>query len=96
MHQVKVEVVDGLAVARPNRIEADLGDKIQFISDEEAWRVVFSPWPFKEAERQVKTSQELTFGKEGPFQYSCFVTPKGKDQREVSGSGGTGNVPRPK
>jgi plastocyanin len=95
MLQVKVKVEGGVAVAIPKDIEAGFGEEIRFTSPEKAFRVVISPWPFKEPEHEVKTSQVLTFGKEGRFQYACFATPKGKGQREVSGSGGTGSVKPP-
>jgi len=94
-HRVTVKVVRGAAAATPKDIKAVIGDRIQFSSPDRAFRVVISPWPFKQRRHQVKTRRWLTFVKVGRFKYACFATPRGIGQPEVSGRGANGNVKPP-
>ena len=96
-HEVKIEAVGGFAVATPKTLDAIPGDTVQFGTSQDKFRVVFEPWPFNGAKHQITTGELLTFDKEGPFEFYCYVTPKGKDVEAIyrKGDGGNGNVTRP-
>jgi hypothetical protein len=97
-YQVAIKPVGEYAVAVPKALpDVAIGDTLQFSSSEEAFRVVFENWPFKESETEVTTGDLLTFGREGPFKFFCYVTPKGesKELAYAAGSGGNGNVKPP-
>jgi plastocyanin len=96
-HEVKIEAVGGYAVAVPKTLDAKVGDNVQFGTSQKKFRIKFKPWPFKESEHEVTTSALLTFEREGPFEFLCYVTPNGADEEVIyePGSGGNGNVTKP-
>jgi len=95
---IGIEMPEGkFASATPNKLDAKVGDTVQFGTCEEKFRVKFEPWLFEGPERQVMDSDKLTFGIEGDFTYLCYVTPKGQTHELAykEGKGGNGNVGRP-
>jgi plastocyanin len=96
-HDVKIEAVGEFAVATPKILEAKVDDTVRFGSSQQKFRVDFKPWRFKESEHQVTTSELLTFGTEGAFEFLCYVTPNGRTDELLykEGDGGNGNVTKP-
>ena len=96
-HDVKVEPVGKFAVATPKVLNAKVNDTVRFGTSQEKFRVVVKPWRFKESERQVTTSELLTFGIEGAFEFLCYVTPNGQTDELIyrEGDGGNGIVTKP-
>jgi plastocyanin len=96
-HEVKIEAEGGYAVATPKTLDANVGDIVQFGTSQTKFRVRFNNWPFKESGDEVTTSALLTFEREGPFEFYCYVTPKNGTAELIyrKGSGGNGNVTKP-
>jgi hypothetical protein len=96
-HDVKIELGGKFAVATPKVLDAKVDDTVGFGTSQRKFRVVFKPWPFKESERQVTTSDPLTFGIEGSFEFLCYVTPNGQTDElpYKEGDGGNGIVTKP-
>lgn len=96
-HDVTIEPRGKFAVATPNVLDTKVDDTVRFGTSQRKFRAVFKPWPFKESEHQVTTSDLLTFGIEGSFEFLCYVTPNGQTDElpYKEGDGGNGIVTKP-
>ena len=72
---VTLKMEGGYVVAVPHKLaDVKVGDTLTFNSEYDLFKVVFQgKWPFAGKKHVVRNNKPLTFQREGPFKFLCYI-----------------------
>jgi hypothetical protein len=84
---VTLKMEAGHVVAVPSKLpNMHVGDTLTFNSKEPLFKVEFKGrWPFGGEKHEVKDNEPLTFEREGPFKFLCYIGAKPEKHPQPGG-----------